>query len=102
MSPKLTAEKAKQYSKKSLFADKTWRWSPSPWTLPSGVCEWVEDLSKAAISFYLAIDLLYRKSWKDESVLRNEELLVPWVRSTMTQVNHLGSLSMGVQLKFIP
>ena len=79
MSLKLTAEKAKQYSKKSLFADKKWRWSPSPWTLPSGVCQWVEDLSKAAVSFYRAIDLLYRKSWKDESVLRNEELLVPWV-----------------------
>ena len=79
MSPKLTAEKAKQYSKKSLFADKTWRWSPSPWTLPDEVCQWVKDLSKAAVSFYRAIDLLYRKSWKDESVLRNEELHVPWV-----------------------
>ena len=62
-----------------MFADKTWRWSPSPWNLPHGLCKWIEDLSSAAISFYRAIDLLYRKSWSDESVLRNEDLKVPWV-----------------------
>ena len=79
MSSELTAEKARQYSKISLFADKTWRWSQSPWSLPDGICQWMEDLSSAAISFYRAIDLLYRKSWSKESVLRNEELQVPWV-----------------------
>ena len=79
MIPELTAEKARQYSKNSLFADKTWRWSPSPWNLPDGICQWIENLSTAAVSFYRAIDLLYRKSWKGESVLRNDELLVPWV-----------------------
>ena len=36
-------------------------------------------LSSAALSFYQGIDLLYRKSSRDESILRNEELLVPWV-----------------------
>jgi hypothetical protein len=79
MSSELTAEKVRQYSKNSLFADKTWRWSPSPWNLPVGICQWIEDLSTAAVSFYRAIDLLYRKSWSNESVLRNDELLVPWV-----------------------
>ena len=79
MSSELTAEKVRQYSKNSLFADKTWRWSPSPWNLPAGICRWIEDLSIAAVSFYRAIDLLYRKSWSNESVLRNDELLVPWV-----------------------
>lgn len=79
MSSELTAEKVRQYSKNSLFADKTWRWSPSPWNLPAGICQWIEDLSTAAVSFYRAIDLLYRKSWGNESVLRNDELLVPWV-----------------------
>ena len=79
MSSELTAEKVRQYSKNSLFADKTWRWSPSPWSLPASICEWIENLSTAAVSFYRAIDLLYRKSWSNESVLRNDELLVPWV-----------------------
>ena len=79
MSSELTAVKARQYSKNSLFADKTWRWSPSPWSLPIGICRWIEDLSTAAVSFYRAIDLLYRKSWINESVLRNEVLHVPWV-----------------------
>ena len=75
MSSELTAEKARQYSKDSLFADKTWRWSPSPWNLPNGICKWIDDLSSAAVSFYRAIDLLYRKSCTNESVLRNEDLI---------------------------
>ena len=79
MSSELTAEKARQYSKDSLFADKTSRWSPSPWNLPNGICKWIDDLSSAAVSFYRAIDLLYRKSCTNESVLRNEVLSVPWV-----------------------
>ena len=79
MSSELTAEKVRQYSKNSLFADKTWRWSPNPWNLPAGICQWIEDLSTAAVSFYRGIDLLYRKSWSNESVLRNDELLVQWV-----------------------
>ena len=53
MSSELTAEKARQYSKISLFADKTWRWSQSPWSLPEDVCQWMEDLSSAASSIYV-------------------------------------------------
>ena len=49
------------------------------WSLPDEVCQWIEELSSAALSFYQGIDLLYRKSSRDESILRNEELLVPWV-----------------------
>ncbi|MEC7800386.1 MAG: hypothetical protein VX609_03770 [Verrucomicrobiota bacterium] len=79
MNSELTAEKARQYSKNPLFADKTWRWSPTAWNLSDGICQWIDNLSSAAVSFYRAIDLLYRKSWEGESVLRNEELRVPWV-----------------------
>ena len=79
MSIELTAEQAKQYSKKTLFADKTWRWSPSPWNLSDSICQWMRELSEAAVSFYHAIDLLYGKSWRGESIIRNDENKVPWV-----------------------
>ncbi len=79
MSTELTAEKARQYSKNPLFAEKTWRWSPDAWFLPDNICRWIGDLSKAATSFYHAIDLLYRKSSRNKSILRNEEFLAPWV-----------------------
>ena len=79
MSLALNAEQVKSASRNSLFSDKSWRWSPHSWSLPDEVCQWIEELSSAARSFYQGIDLLYRKSSRDESILRNEELLVPWV-----------------------
>ena len=90
MNSELTAEKARQYSKNSLFADKTWRWSPSPWNLPDGICQWIEDLSTAAVSFYRAIDLLYRKSWKMNQFFAMRNYAFHGLQTTMMQVNHLG------------
>jgi hypothetical protein len=78
-SPKIEAQVAKEEVSNPLFADKSWRSSPLPWPLKEDICNWIHDLSSAAIGFYQAIDLLYRKSWKGESVLRNENLSVPWV-----------------------
>jgi hypothetical protein len=79
MSPVLTAQEAQESQKNSLFAGKTWKWSPHPWELSDRVQEWLDDLGKVALSFYRAIDLLYRKSWKNDSILRNQDLRVPWV-----------------------
>lgn len=79
MNQTLTAEEAKQYSEHSLFADKSWRWSPNPWPLSPDICRWIEDLGEAALAFYHGIDLLYKKSWKGESLIRNDSLYAPWV-----------------------
>ncbi len=79
MSPVLTAQEAQDSQKNSLFAGKTWKWSPHPWELSDPVQEWLDGLGKVALSFYRAIDLLYRKSWKNDSILRNQDLRVPWV-----------------------
>ena len=79
MSLGLTAEQVEQTSQNSLFSDKSWRWSPDPWVLPSELCQWIDDLCHAALGFYKGIDLLYRKSWEGQSILRNDECLVPWV-----------------------
>ena len=64
MSPVLTAQEAEDSQKNSLFTGKTWKWSPNPWELGDSLQEWLKDLGMVALSFYRAIDLLYRKSWK--------------------------------------
>ena len=79
MSPNLSAQRAKQIQDQELFAGKTWKWSPYPWPLIDSAREWIEDLGQAALSFYRAVDLLYRKSWTGQSILRNQDFQVPWV-----------------------
>ena len=46
MSLGLTAEQVEQTSQNSLFSDKSWRWSPDPWVLPSELCQWIDDLCR--------------------------------------------------------
>lgn len=79
MSPELSAQQAKQKQDHPLFAGKTWKWSPEPWPLIDSAKEWMDDLGQAARSFYRALDLLYRKSWSGKSILRNQDIKVPWV-----------------------
>ena len=62
-----------------LFAGKTWRWSPEAWSLLSENRQLIESLGTAAVSFYRTIERLYLKSKANQRILRNEELLVPWV-----------------------
>ena len=62
-----------------LFAGKTWRWSPEAWSLLPESREMLSSLAPAAVSFYRAIERLYLKSKENAKILRNEELLVPWV-----------------------
>ena len=62
-----------------LFAGKTWRWSPEAWSLLGENGQLIESLGTAAVSFYRAIERLYLKSKANQRILRNEELLVPWV-----------------------
>ena len=62
-----------------LFSGKSWKWSPNAWSLDAGLSEKIESLGMAGVSFHRAIENLYRKSWMDESILRNHDLQVPWV-----------------------
>ena len=55
MNHPLTAEEAKQYSEHSLFADKSWRWSPNPWPLSPDICRWIEGLGEAAMAFFESV-----------------------------------------------
>ena len=62
-----------------LFAGKTWKWSPSSWSIREDAQNDIEALGLAAFSFYQAIERLYLKSKKGEKILRNHDLTVPWV-----------------------
>ena len=79
MDVSLTAEDITEHKKYPLFKEKTWVWSPDHWSLDSSISSTIADLGNAAVSFYRAIELLYRKSWSNQSILRNQDLCVPWV-----------------------
>jgi len=66
-------------SKDSLFAGKTWKWSPNAWSLPHEAFCFLEDLGNAGLSFFKALDRLYLKSARNQKILRNHDLSVPWV-----------------------
>lgn len=66
-------------SKDSLFAGKTWKWSPNAWSLPHEVFCFLEDLGNAGLSFFKALERLYLKSARNQKILRNHDLSVPWV-----------------------
>ena len=79
MDVSLTAKSIAEHKKSPLFAGKSWVWSPQSWELTDSLSSSILDLGNAAFSFYRAIDLLYRKSYSNQSILRNQELCVPWV-----------------------
>ena len=62
-----------------LFAEKSWRLSPEPWTLPEKALEELHSIGQACLVFHQALERLYLKSRADERILRNGELRVPWV-----------------------
>ncbi len=64
-----------------LFEDKTWRLSPEPWPLTAQQAAEIERIGQACLEFYRAIDTLYRRSAEGRNLLRNRELVTPWVAS---------------------
>ena len=59
----------------------------------------LSSLAPAAVSFYRVIERLYLKSKENAKILRNEELLVPWVAEYYDAgkpdwlIEHAGSLA---------
>ena len=79
MDSPLTASDLANQAKHPLFAGKTWLGSPKSWLLDSDQVGRLDRLGEAALSFYRAIDSLYRKAWSEQSILRNRSLSAPWV-----------------------
>lgn len=63
----------------SLFAGKTWRLSPEPWTFPPELRDELPAIGDAALAFYRALEKLYLASAENRKILRNGELRTPWV-----------------------
>ena len=67
------------FAEQSLFEDKTWQLSPSPWPLtPAQVTE-LEAIGTACLEFHTALETLYLRSAAGRNLLRNKPLLAPWV-----------------------
>lgn len=62
-----------------LFEDKSWRLSPEPWPLtPDQVAE-LEQIGRACLEFYQALETLYLRSVAGRNLLRNRSLTTGWV-----------------------
>lgn len=66
-----------------LFAGKTWKLSPAPWPLTPEQREELRAIGDACLHFYRAADRLHEKSAAGGRILRNRELLAPWVARTL-------------------
>ena len=64
---------------RDLFKDKTWLLSPQAFGLSGAQMKEVEALGQACYDFYRALELLYVRSAEGKNLLRNRELLAPWV-----------------------
>lgn len=79
-SPGLTYEAAQSaFSDQSLFEDKTWRCSPRAFPLSSRQVNEIKNIGKACYDFYRALETLYLRSVENKNLLRNRDLLAPWV-----------------------
>lgn len=67
------------YAEQELFEGKTWRTSPQPWQLTSGMVEQLKAIGQASLDFYKALETLYLRSASGKKLLRNKELFAPWV-----------------------
>jgi len=67
------------FARQPLFQDKTWRLSPTAWPLSPAQAAELERIGEACLGFFKALELLYARSWQGKNLLRNRELLAPWV-----------------------
>ncbi len=67
------------FTRQPLFQDKTWRLSPTAWPLTPEQSAELERIGEACLSFLRALEVLYTRSWQGKNLLRNRELLAPWV-----------------------
>lgn len=78
--PSLSYEDAlSAFSDQSLFENKTWRYSPQAFELSAQQCQEIERIGQACYDFYKATETLYMRSAMGKNLLRNRELLAPWV-----------------------
>lgn len=62
-----------------MFQDRSWFLSPQPWTCSLDQQKSLQDIGDAAVAFYRAQSLLYRRSYEGKALTRNQDLKAPWV-----------------------
>ncbi len=67
------------FNSQELFADKTWRFSPEPWSITQEHEKQIVKLGIACHEFVKALELLYMRSVLNKNLLRNRSLITPWV-----------------------
>ena len=67
------------FKERDLFKDKTWLLSPQAFGLSGAELKEIKALGQACYDFYRALELLYVRSSQGKNLLRNRELLAPWV-----------------------
>lgn len=67
------------FEKTPLFEDKTWKLSPHAWPINSRQLEEIKKLGQACLEFHKALEILYLRSFEGKKLLRNRNLLAPWV-----------------------
>ena len=73
------AQAQQAFSDQSLFEDKSWRYSPRAFPLtPKQVAE-IRKIGQACYDFHRALETLYLRSVEGKNLLRNRELIAPWV-----------------------
>lgn len=79
-SPGLSYAQAQQaFSDQSLFENKTWRYSPLAFPLSSRQIAEIREIGQACYEFHRALEVLYLRSVEGKNLLRNRNLLAPWV-----------------------
>ena len=67
------------FSSHSLFEEKTWCYSPEAFPISPVQVEELRKIGHACHDFYRAQETLYMRSAEGRNLLRNRELLAPWV-----------------------
>ncbi|MGB0743259.1 MAG: hypothetical protein ACPGSB_01925 [Opitutales bacterium] len=76
----LSFEAAQQaFSDQSLFENKTWRYSPQAFPLTKKQISEIHKIGQACYDFHRALEALYLRSVEGKNLLRNRDLVAPWV-----------------------
>lgn len=73
------ADAQKAFSDQSLFENKTWRYSPQAFPLSKKQVSEIRKIGQACYDFHRALEVLYLRSVEGKNLLRNRDLVAPWV-----------------------
>ena len=71
------------FARRTLFAEKTWRLSPEPWRLSPSQHAELKAIGHACLAFHHALERLYERSASGKKLLRNRDIIAPWVARSL-------------------